>query len=190
VGFGTNPAYQVGGFGQSWKNTLDNRFPTYSIGITFTYPLGNRTAKADYQISREQAKQIGIQEIALLERLRAEAVNAIQQFRETQYRLVAASRARAAAERVLLAEQRRFNVGSSTTFLVLQRQLDVANNRGRELQAQTDLNNAVVELNRVGGTVFATYHIDASALGAQTLNEASPSKTLLPSASTAPAAPK
>jgi len=187
VGFGANPANQIGGFGQSWKNTLDNRFPTYTIGITFTYPLGNRIAKADYQISREQAKQVGIQEIALLERLRAEAVNAIQEFRETQYRLVAASRARAASERVLLAEQRRFNVGSSTTFLVLQRQLDVANNRGRELQAQTDLNNAVVELNRVGGTVFATYNIDASALGAKTLDEATPTKSLLPAASPSPA---
>jgi outer membrane protein TolC len=190
VGFGTNPPFQVGGFGQSWKNTLDNRFPTYSVGITFTYPLGNRSAKADYQISREQAKQVGIAEIALLERIRAEAVNAIQQFRETQYRLVAASRARMASERVLLAEQRRFNVGSSTTFLVLQRQLDVANNRGRELQAQTDLNNAVVELNRVGGTVFAAYNIDASALGAQTLDATSPEKTLLPPAAPAPNAKK
>jgi HAE1 family hydrophobic/amphiphilic exporter-1 len=180
VGFGSNPANQVGGFGQSWKNTLDNRFPTYKIGVTFTIPLGNRTAKADYAISREQAKQIGIEEIALLERLRGEAVNAIQQFRETQYRLVAASRARAASERVLLAEQRRFNVGSSTTFLVLQRQLEVADNRGRELQAQTDLNNAVVELNRVGGTVFDIYHVDAAALGVKTLNEASPTKSLLP----------
>jgi outer membrane protein TolC len=122
--------------------------------------------------------------------LRAEAVNAIQQFRETQYRLVAASRARMAAERVLLAEQRRFNVGSSTTFLVLQRQLEVANNRGRELQAQTDLNNAVVELNRVGGTVFAAYNIDASTLGAQTLDAATPEKTLLPPATPAPAPKK
>ena len=184
--FAANPSNQVGGFGQSWKNTLENRFPTYTIGVTFTYPLGNRTAKANYQISREQAKQIGIQEIALLERIRAEAVNAIQQFRETQYRLVAASRARAASERVLLAEQRRFVVGSSTTFLVLQRQLDVANNRGRELQAQTDLNNAVVELNRTSGTVFATYNIDASALGAKTLDEATPAKSALPAASPAP----
>ncbi len=180
VGFGINPQNQVGGFGQSWRNTLDNRFPTYNIGITFTYSLGNRTAKADYQITREQAKQVGIQEIALLERLRGEAVNAIQQFRETQYRLDAAGRARAASERVLLAEQRRFAVGSSTTFLVLQRQLDVANNRGRELQAQTDLNNAVVELNRVGGTVFSTYNIDASQLGGSTLDAVTPSTTLLP----------
>lgn len=186
VGFGANPAYQVGGFGQSWKNTIDNRFPTYTIGVTFTFPVGNHTAKADYQISREQAKQVGIQEIALLERLRAEAVNAIQQFRETQYRLVAASRARAASERVLLAEQRRFAVGSSTTFLVLQRQLEVANNRGRELQAQTDLNNAVVELNRVGGTLFSAYNVDVSQLGLQTLNASSPTKSLLPAASPAP----
>ena len=78
--------------GQSFPDLHDRR----DVHI----PLGNRTAKADYAISREQAKQIGIEEIALLERLRGEAVNAIQQFRETQYRLVAASRARAASERV------------------------------------------------------------------------------------------
>ncbi len=190
LGFGANPAYQVGGFGQSWKNTLDNRFPTYSIGITFTYPLGNRTAKADYAISREQAKQIGIQEIALLERLRAEAVNAIQQFRETQYRLVAASRARGASERVLLAEQRRFAVGSSTTYLVLQRQLELADNKGRELQAQTDLNNAVVELDRVGGTIFQTYGVDTSALGGKTLDAVTPTSTLLPPTPAPSPAPK
>jgi HAE1 family hydrophobic/amphiphilic exporter-1 len=193
VGFGANPADQVGGFGRSWKNTLDNRFPTYTIGLTLTIPIGNHTARADYQISSEQAKQVGIQEIALLERLRAEAVNAIQQFRETQYRLIAAARARKAAERVLLAEQRRFRVGSSTTFLVLQRQVEVATDRGRELQAQTDLNNAVVQLNSVGGTVFDIYHIDASALGAKTLSGATPTSTLmtpLPSPSTAPAMPR
>ena len=66
---------------------------------------------------------------------------------------------------MLLGEQRRFAAGTSTTFLVLQRQLDVANQRGRELQAQTDLDKAIVELNRVSGGIFAQNGIDASALG-------------------------
>ncbi len=92
--------------------------------------------------------------------MRGESVNAIQTLRETQYRLAAAAAARVAAARVLLAEQRRFSAGTSTTFLVLQRQLDLANTEGRELQAQTDLNKAVVQLNAVAGTNFATYNID------------------------------
>ncbi|MFN2461100.1 MAG: TolC family protein [Candidatus Velthaea sp.] len=178
--FAATPANQTGGFAQSTASLLQNRYPTYAVGLTLSFPLQNRTAKAEYGIAEEQAKQVAVQEIALLQRIRGESVNAVQQLREAQYRLVAASNARTASERVLLAEQRRFAVGSSTTFLILQRQLDVANNRGRELQAQTDLNKAVVELNRVGGTVFATYNIDASALGAGALGAASPIRSNLP----------
>ncbi len=112
--------------------------------------------------------------------MRGEAVNAIQGLREAQYRVIAARAAREAAERVLLGEQRRFSAGTSTTFLVLQRQLDVANQRGRELQAQTDLDKAIVELNRVSGGLFAQNGIDASALGGTTLNAAGASSVLPP----------
>ncbi len=146
--------------------------------LTYTLPFGNRTAKANYAIAQEQQRQVQIQETALLQRVRGEAVNAIQGLREAQYRVIAARSAREAAERVLLGEQRRFPAGTSTTFLVLQRQLDVANQRGRELQAQTDLDKAIVELNRVSGGIFAQNGIDASALGGTTLNAAGATSVL------------
>jgi len=178
--FPAAPAFQNGKLGQSYSTLLQNRFPTYAISLTLSFPLQNRTARANYGIAQEQAKQIAVQELTLLQRIRAEAANALQQFRETQYRLVAASNARAASERVLQAEQRRFAVGASTTFLVLQRQLELANNSGRELQAQTALNKAVVELDRASGNVFATYHIDVSSLGNGALNAVSPVQSNLP----------
>lgn len=179
-GFGAVPGSNVGRYGTAFTSAFQNKYPTYAISLTLKFPLQNRTAKADYAIADERAKQVAVQELTLLQRVRSEAVNALQQFRETQYRLVAASRARSAAERVLLAEQRRFSVGSSTTFLVLQRQLDVANNRGRELQAQTDLNKAVVELNRVSGGVFAQEKISAATLGSATLNASTATSMNLP----------
>jgi len=178
--FGSTPTYQNGKYGQAWTNLFDSRYPDYVVSLTLSFPLRNRTAKADYSIAKEQATQVAVQEIALLQRIRSDAVNAIQTLRETQYRLVAASAARAASERVLLSEQRKFRVGNSTTFLVLQRQLEVANNRGRELQAQTDLNKAVIELNRVAGTDFAANNIDVSGLGGQTFATQTPTGTNLP----------
>jgi HAE1 family hydrophobic/amphiphilic exporter-1 len=174
------PAYQTGGLGQSYQNLVDFRNPTYSVSLTLQFPLRNRTAKADFSIAAEQAKQIAVQELALLARVRSESVNAIQALRETQYRLAAASAARVAAQRVLVAEQRRFTAGTSTTFLVLQRQLDLADTEGRELQAQTDLNKAVVQLNQVAGTNFSAYGIDVESLGRKTLDLASPSASVLP----------
>lgn len=179
-GFPPSPSYQTGRLGQSFQNLLDNRFPTYSAQLTLQIPIGNRTAKADYGIAQEQQRQVSLQETAVLQRVRSESVNAIQGLREAQYRVVSARSAREAAERVLLGEQRRFGAGTSTTFLVLQRQLDVANQRGRELQAQIDLDKAIVELNRVSGGIFAQNGIDASALGMPTLGAASSTTSSLP----------
>jgi outer membrane protein TolC len=178
--FGTVPAFQTGTIGQSWQNLWQMRYPTYNVSLTLQFPIGNRTAKADYAIAQEQAKQVAVQELALLQRVRSEAVNAIQTLRETQYRLAAASAARDAAARVLLSEQRRFTAGTSTTFLVLQRQLDLADNEGRELNAQTALNKAVVQLNAVAGTNFANYNIDVQNVGTTTLNLTSPTTSVLP----------
>jgi outer membrane protein TolC len=187
--FGSTPAFQTGTVGQSWQNLWNFRFPSYNVSLTLQFPIGNRTAKADYAIANEQAKQVAVQELALLQRVRSEAVNAIQTLRETQYRLAAASAARDAAARVLLSEQRRFTAGTSTTFLVLQRQLDLADNEGRELQAQTALNKAVVELNRVAGTNFANYNIDVQNVGTTTLNLTSPTTSVLPLPPDAQASP-
>jgi outer membrane protein TolC len=187
--FGSTPAFQTGGLGTSYRNLSDFRYPTYNVSLTLQFPIGNHTAKANYAIAEEQAKQIAVQELSLLQRVRSESVNAIQTLRETQYRLSAASAARVAASRVLLAEQRRFAAGTSTTFLVLQRQLDVANTEGRELQAQTDLNKAVVQLNYVGGTNFASYNIDVQSIGAATLNAVTPTTNVLPLPADAQASP-
>lgn len=175
------PPYQTGRLGQSWSNLFGGLFPSYSISLTLQIPIGNRTAKADYAIAEEQSKQVAVQELAFLQRIRSEAVNAIQTLRETQYRLAAATQAREAAATVLASEERKFAAGTSTTFLVLQRQIELANDEGRELQAQTDLNNAVVQLEQVAGTNFAAFQIDASRLGATTLDGVTPTTSVLPS---------
>ncbi len=170
--FPTPPAYQNGKFGQSFQNLFDNRYPTYTAQLTFSIPIGEHTGKADVAIAQEQQRQVQLNETALVQRFRSEAVNAIQGLREAQYRVIAARSAREASQRVLLGEQRRFQAGTSTTFLVLQRQLEVANQEGRELQAQTDLDKAIVELNRVSGGLFSQNNIDATGLGLPTLNAA------------------
>ncbi|MBV9148595.1 MAG: TolC family protein, partial [Candidatus Eremiobacteraeota bacterium] len=75
-----------------------------------------------------------------------------------------------ASQQVLASENRRFRAGVSTTYFVLQRQLDLANNRGRELQAQTDLNKAGVELQRVTGSILRDNNVDATTIGSPAYN--------------------
>jgi len=174
------PSYQSGNIGTSLRNALENRFPVYAGQLTISIPIGNHTAKADYAIQQEQQRQVQVDETAVLARIRGEAINAIQGLREAQYRVIAARAARQAAQRVLLGEQRRFAAGTSTTFLVLQRQLQVAQDEGLELDAQTDLDRAIVELNRVSGRIFAQNGVDVTSIGGQTLNAAGPTSVLPP----------
>jgi HAE1 family hydrophobic/amphiphilic exporter-1 len=185
--FPSPPGYQTGNIGASLRNALDNRFPVYAGQLTISIPIGEHTAKADLAIAQEQQRQVQLNETAVLQRLRGEAVNAIQGLREAQYRVIAARSAREAAQRVLLGEQRRFESGTSTTFLVLQRQLALAQDEGLELTAQTDLDKAIVELNRVSGGIFSQNGIDVDAVGSQTLDAAGSTSVLPPApAATAP----
>ena len=166
------PSYLSGALGQSLSNLQNNKFPTYTAQVVLGLPLRDRTAKANYAIALEQQRALDVQQIALIQRLTVEARNALQQLRSARYRLVAARAARAAAQAVRNSEVRKFHAGQSTTFLVLQRELNLASNRGRELQAQTDLNKAVVELDRVTGAILANNHVDATNVGIVTLSGA------------------
>ena len=159
------PAYLAGTAGQSVSNLWNQKFPSYQIELDLQLPIGNHTAKANYAIAQEQARATRVNQIALLQRINLESRNAIQGYRSARSRLIASRAAREASEQVLASETRRFHAGASTTFLVLQRQLDVANNRGRELQAQTDLNKAVVELERVTGDILKNNNVDSNTVG-------------------------
>ncbi len=167
----TPPGYLVGNLNQSLKNLADGKFPVYSAGLTITFPFGNRTAKANYAIAQMQARSAAVQEIGLLQRVAIESRNALQTYRTAEYRLISARAARVTSERVLASEQRRFRNGASTTFLVLQRQVQLQENRGRELQAQTDLNKAVVELQRVSGTILHDNNVNLTSVGEETLTK-------------------
>ena len=161
------PLFQgtVGKVGQSYATALHGEFPQYSITATLALPLQNRTAKANYAAERERSAQLQTQEIALIQRLQYEARNAVQAYRSARSRLIAATAARRAADIVAASELRKFHAGESTTFLVLQRQITLANERGSELQAQTDLQKALVELDRVSGTILSNNHVDVTTLG-------------------------
>jgi outer membrane protein TolC len=175
------PPNFTGGFGTSVNNLLANRLPEAAIAVTIGLPIQNRTARANLAIAQEQEKEINVQQAALIQRIIFEARNALQNLQASQSRLIAASAARDAAERVYASELRKFRAGTSTTFLVLQRQTEVANQRGRELLAQTDLDKAVVELERVSGTILARDGVNLATVGT-----APTPATALPSASPPP----
>ena len=157
--------FTQGGLGQSYGTALKGEFPTYQVSATLSFPLQNREAKGKYETEEERRAQLRVQEIALIQRVQYEARNAVQSYRSSRSRLIAATAARVAAEKVAASELRKFHAGTSTTFLVLQRQVTLANERGRELQAQSDVQKALVEIGRVTGDILSDNGVNVKTLG-------------------------
>ena len=158
----------VGNIGTAYRSALAFQYPQYQISATLGLPLTNKVARANYEASVERRNALVVQEVGLVQRLQTESRNAVQLYRSAIARLNAASSARVAAERVEQSEVRRFKAGVSTTYLVLQRQVMLANERNRELQAQTDVQNALVEIDRVSGNIIAKNNVDVRETGVGT----------------------
>ncbi len=171
----STPAYLNGSLGTSINNLLQNKLPEVAIAATIGLPLRNRTARANYAAALEQERALEVQQVALIQRLAFESRNAVQDLLSSRSRLIAARAARVAAAAVYASELRKFHAGASTTFLVLQRQTELASQRGRELRAQTDLNKAVVELERVSGTILTHHDVAVN-----TVAGTPPAQTALP----------
>jgi outer membrane protein len=162
-GTATPPPYYDGTWGQAFANS--SRFPTYSAGIQVSLPIGNNTAKGALGVADEQAHIAAVQKLGTAERIQYEVRNAVQNYQAALARLFAARQARDAAAQVLASEERKFLNGESTTFLINQRQVEFVQNEGLELQAQTDLNKAVVELQRVDGSILSQNGVSLNTLG-------------------------
>ncbi len=150
----TIPGNLTGGYFQSLTNVFLQRYPTYQIGVQVSLPFKNTVAKANLGKSLEQGTRIQSQRDKQELQIETEVRNALQAVRSQQARLQAAIEARTAAEQLYESEQRKFQSGTSTVFLVLQRQTDLINARGREVQAQTDLNKAITQYQRSIGTTL------------------------------------
>jgi len=128
--------------------------PFYSIGAVLTIPLGNRSARSSYKISRAEQSQalIGLQQLEQSIMLQIE--DSVNLARTNFERVGTTLAARRFAEAALEAEQTKLENGKSTSFFVLQLQRDLTSARSTEIQALADYNKALAQLALREGTVL------------------------------------
>ncbi len=161
--FGAIPPILVGGQGQSFSNLFGFTYPTARVGVRFSLSVGNRTAKANLGHTLAEGRKIQNQREQLEQAIEADVRNTLQAVRSAQARLVSATASREATDKQSESEQRKFQTGLSTVFLVLQRQQELIAARGREVQAQTDLNKAIADFQRATGSTFKAHNITVKA---------------------------
>jgi outer membrane protein len=124
-------------------------YPSWTTGVTVSYPLGTSVAKATLARDRLQQQQqdLGIKDLEL--QIAASVRNAGRNVQTNYKRVQATQKARQATERQLDAEQRKFGVGLSTSFELQQRQSELAQARINELNAMIDYNRSLIAFERV-----------------------------------------
>ena len=162
TGLSRVPTNLVGGYFNSLGNLLQQDYPTFRVGVSISLPWGNRTAKANLGQTLVEAERIRNLRTQAEQRIEAEVRNSLQALRSAEARLASATAARAASEELYASEQRQFRSGTTTFYLVLQRQTDLLGARGRELQAQTDLNKAISEFQRAIGNTLSVNNVTVS----------------------------
>src|SRR5439155_7200284 len=145
---GTFPGVVTGrfnsGFGDVLGQVFGQDFPTWSVGVTVSYPLG-RSFEAVSAVRSEVERRQAAQRVASLQRDVAEALRqAARQVRSTAEREEAARAGATLAEQRFDAEQRRHEVGLSTSFLVTQALRDLLQAQVNLVQATLDYQSSIV----------------------------------------------
>src|SRR5262249_15174195 len=133
----TADPFFVGGFGTVLSQIFGRNFPSYSIGLQLTLPLRNRSAQADYATATLQLRQNELNLQKQISQIRVDGQTAVIARQQARAQYDAAVQARILQEQTLDAEQKKFQLGTSTPFLVIQAQRDLATAQQTEVAALT-----------------------------------------------------
>jgi outer membrane protein TolC len=146
---GTIVGFDETSFGSVLGQVLGADYPTWSVGFTLTYPVGKSVEEANLARARLEREQAAARLRSLELTVVREVRDAALRLEQNRQRIETAQLGRELAEQRLDAEQKRFEVGMSTSFLVIQAQRDLAVARDNEQRAYLDYQLAVVNFERV-----------------------------------------
>jgi HAE1 family hydrophobic/amphiphilic exporter-1 len=153
------PPMLVGSYGQSVNNIFSGNFPTTQLQLRISLPLRNRTAEANLNNSLAENRRIRNQRLQTEQSIEASVRNAMQSVESAKSRLESSRVARISAEEQYQSEQRQFRAGTSTLFLVQQRQSDMITARSQERRAESDMGKAIATYELSTGTILQTNNI-------------------------------
>jgi outer membrane protein TolC len=136
-------------FSDALRDIFGNDFKTWSVQLQVRYPIGTSAADAGLAQARVQREQQVTTLRALELQVTAQVRDAGRQVETTLKRVEATRKAREFGEKRYDAEQKRINVGLSTTFQLFQAQRDLATARLAELNSIIAYNRALVNFEAV-----------------------------------------
>lgn len=151
--------YLAGGYGNLLGQVFRRNFPNYSAGISLNIPLRNRAAQSDYVTSLLGIRQseLGLQKS--INSVRVDVQNAVIGLQQARARYDSAVKARVLQQQTLDADQKKFGLGATTAYQVVQDQRDLANSQSLEVQAMANYTHAKINYDQAIGTTLEVNHI-------------------------------
>src|SRR5262249_12130285 len=138
-----NP-YFVGGYGGVLGQLFRRNFPNYNVQFSLTIPISNKQARADMANDLLSLRQRELRLQAQVNQVRVDVQNALIGLQQARATYQSSVKARVLAEQTLDAEQKKYTLGASTIFLVIQAQRDLAVAQGAEVAALSSYSRAKV----------------------------------------------
>jgi len=154
--------YVPGGASDSLSQTFRNTYPNYSLGINLSVPIRNRSAQADAATAQIQERQMRVQLQQKVNQIQQDVRNAVIGVTQAQVQIDAAKEATGLARETLLGEQKKFLLGESTPFLVIQAQRDLATAEGNEARARDTYAKALTTFQQATATILDRYNVEIS----------------------------
>ncbi len=139
-------------------------YPTYEAQLSLSLPLKNRAAKAELGGALVSRRSDLYNKRQIQEQVTLDVRNAIHQLEQAKLSIVAGKEALDLANKTMAAEQRKYDLGSSTIFLVLEAQTEVAAAEQSLLQAEVGYQLAVAAVDHATGEILEPYHVQIAEL--------------------------
>jgi outer membrane protein len=157
--FATIGSHNAGLF-QSLTQVFHGRYPDYSFGVNLSFPIRNRSGQAAMATNLLQERQLRTQLQQQKNNVAQDVRNAVIAVTQAKAQIEAAHKATILAQQTLDAEQKKFQLGESTVFNVIQTQRDLVTAQGTEVQAHSTYAKALTQFYQATGTTLQKYNIE------------------------------
>ncbi len=147
-------------FNNAFRDVRRGDYPNYSIGLQFSIPIPNRSARASYETAQAQKEQAVLQHKELEQSIMVEIDRLI---RDAEYRfeqITVTRQARLSSELALQNETKRYNEGAIENYQVLQAQRDLTGRRYTEINAKVQYLIALSRLAQAEGSTLDNNNIN------------------------------
>lgn len=149
----------VGGVGTALGQIIRRDYPSENAGGYIVANVHNRQAQGDEAIDQLGLRQTELQNLRTVNQVAVDVSNQAIGMQQARVRYQTAIKNRVLDQQLLEAEQKKFSLGASTTFLVVQAQSAMATAQSAEVAALVAYSNARVSLDQILGTTLKTNNV-------------------------------